>query len=92
MSAITPQSGVPIPRRRDGRPVKFPFATMAVGDFFFSPRKSNTLATTASMYGAKLGRTFITRMCWGLRIDDEWEIYEEQIDGAVYGAGCWRVR
>lgn len=91
MSEVSAQRGVPRIARM-GRPPKWPFATMEVGDFFFSPRKTNTLGTTASMYARKLDRTFSTRMTWARKTSEGWELCRSDAAGARWGAGCWRIR
>jgi hypothetical protein len=86
----TVTKGIPIPTPM-GRPPKWPFTTVEVGDFFFSPRKSNTLTVAASNWGKKLGKKFQTRMIWAVKVNGEWKPCAASVDGATRGVGVWRV-
>ncbi len=94
MERVQPQKGVPLQSPRHGpRPGKWPFDTMEVGDFFFSPRTRNTLCAMASTRGAVLGRKFKTRMIWARPLfGGIWLPCVPETFGAVRGVGCWRTK
>lgn len=53
---------VPVPEHRTGRPPKYPWADMAVGDSFRAHGVTiNGLRSTASYHAGKLGRGFRVR-------------------------------
>ncbi len=94
MERVQPQKGVPLqsPLRSPRRPGKWPFETMEVGDFFFSPRTRNTLCAMASTRGAALGRKFKTCMIWARPLSGGlWLPCAPETFGAVRGVGVWRV-
>lgn len=54
---------IPIPEAKQGRPSKYPFGSMEVGDSFFAP--STSIGQTVSKMGKFLGRKFICRTVEG---------------------------
>lgn len=94
--STTIMKNVPVPApKRKPPPVrrKWPLLDMDVDDMFFVPgRTKNNLATYCSTAGTKLGRKFITRLCWMKGSDEKgWTIAEPNEKGAVQGIGVWRV-
>ena len=70
MTGIMIEKNVPIPepRRR-----KYPFSKMKIGDSFFIEDTSAKVRASASSYGKRLNREFITRRegngvrCWRVK-------------------------
>lgn len=75
-----------------GRPAKWPFENMEIGDFFFAPLVNpDSFVTMSNRWKRRLGRTFTTRQTWARRVDDEWQLCKEDDEGALRGVGCWRI-
>ena len=70
-------SDVPAPKQRAGRPVKYPFSQLEVGQSFFAPHVSAAGVSAASrMFAKRNGGHFSTRT-W--------------IENGVEGARVWRI-
>lgn len=81
----------PLPRRRNPRTSKYPFDTMAIGEFFFVPdANQSTMWVTASRAGSRLGRKFRTRLTTMLETIEGWQVCTEADEGATWGVGVWR--
>lgn len=93
-----PIKNIPLPsavasRRGKGRPRKYPFETMEVGDMFFVPnRTKNNMTTHASAVGSKLGKKFATRRIYMTKEDGQWRSCESHEEGAIMGIGVWREK
>lgn len=88
---------IPVPRALRasaiGRPRKYPFEEMDVGDMFFVPyRSKNNMATHASTVGKQLDRKFATRLIQMIETNDGWMLCPQDAPGAVTGVGVWRMR
>lgn len=59
MSKIKIDKGVPIPKSGLGRPAKWPWVEMKVGDSFFMPKPATS--TGAYTIGKRLKRKFVQR-------------------------------
>ena len=87
MTAPTQKLPIPDPARNPQR--KWPWATMKVGEMFFSPNHTtNTMTTLAWSTGKKLGRKFTTRLVWM----NKHGLCKETDRGAVQGIGVWRQK
>jgi len=63
---IEVDKSVPLPEPKLGRPKKYPFAEMEVGDSFFVPQeKVRSASKSASMYKAAHGGDFTRRSVEG---------------------------
>ena len=81
----------PIPNA-GGRPPKYPYATMLVGEFFFiigaSPK---SIGPHAWDRARTLGRKFALRQLWMMREGGVWVEAEPGSEGAVKGVGVYRT-
>jgi len=85
-------NAAPLRKRLGGRPRKYPFRTMEVGEYFFVPDKvRNTLAPYACNVGREHNRKFRTRLTFMRETLEGWVPCKEDVDGAVLGVGVWRV-
>lgn len=56
---VTIERGVPVPQMRTGRPAKYPWDKMGVGDSFsVSGKTLNGIRSTARYHANRLGREF----------------------------------
>jgi len=70
------EKGVPLPASGAGRPSKYPWGDMEVGDSFFAEAKPESMHTQAAFAGRKYGRRFTTR---------------KRTENGVAGVRVWRV-
>lgn len=87
------QQDVPIPAAiQPERPHKYPFESLAVGEFFFIPhRERNNMASQAWAQGRKLDREFSTRLLFMRETKQGWVICDGVHSAAVLGIGIWRT-
>lgn len=88
--------GVPLPSRRApgaGRPSKYNFERMEVGDVIFVPeRPTMSLRPYVSRRGRELGRSFTVRLVWlENKSRKGWVVANKDTPGAVQGVGIWRT-
>lgn len=62
MDEVKVEKGIPLPPIERGRPVKWPFATMEIGEsFFMKGCTKSSVATACNQKGRKFGRKFAMR-------------------------------
>lgn len=86
-------SDIPLPTnsRVTAGESKYPYATLNVNQLFFIPNKTkNTMATSASTAGKRLGRKFSTRLIKMVRENNKWRKAQPGEEGVI-GIGVWRV-
>lgn len=89
-------AGLPVPEKENlrGRPRRYPFDRMKVGEMFFLPgaeKRRYGMITTARHAGEKLNREFSVRVVHMTDSLDGPQIAAEDTPGAVLGLGVWRT-